>query len=149
MPVDANALVSASLPVELTDQVQRAQQELAALHPSAGTWVAQGPLSQTTLAQLEHLGFTHVVLPASAVVQSGSQTLTATRIFTLPQGKGLPPLAGQADSALGTHLAAADEPIRPWPPTNSWPTWPWSISNSQTCRRPTRRDSRATGGMDG
>lgn len=107
-PVDAEALVSASLSTELSQQVRRAQAVLSPLHPSGAVWLAGGALGQATLIQLENLGFTRVVIPASAVTLSGAQSLTPTLPFTLPAGKGLPPLAAESDTGLTNHLGASD-----------------------------------------
>ena len=110
VPVDATALVSAGLGGELAEQVRRAAQSLAGLHPASRIWVSGGPVDQSSVAALASLGFDHLVLPAAAVTQSPGSGLTATRPFSLSAGRGEAPFTVQSDTALSAHLAAGTGP---------------------------------------
>lgn len=109
VPVDPSALVSAGLAGELGEQVRRAAQVLAPLHPSSGTWVATGTLDQAALGALGQLGYRHLVVPATAVAGGSGSGLTPSRPFTLGSGRDAP-LVVESDPALSAHLAGASGP---------------------------------------
>lgn len=106
VPVDATALVSGGLSGELDDQVHRAAQLLAPMHPTAGTWVATGALDQGSMATLAQLGYDRLVVSPTAVSQPSGSSLTQTRPFTLNAGKGPTDVAVASDPSLSAHLAA-------------------------------------------
>jgi hypothetical protein len=92
VPVDAGALDAAGLSSELPQQVRRGAQVLAGipgLHtPGCATenaWVANAPLDSGAIGTLATLGYTHLVVPPSAV-QSPALSTTPTRLFTLDGG---------------------------------------------------------------
>ncbi|HZU78455.1 MAG TPA: hypothetical protein VE991_00955 [Acidimicrobiales bacterium] len=107
VPVDATALVNAGLQGELAAQVHRAAQVLGPLHGTSGTWLAEGPVDAGSLSALAQLGYSRVVVPASDVLQSGTQALTPSQPFLLQAGHGLAPQTVEFDGELETHLGGA------------------------------------------
>ncbi|HUY64827.1 MAG TPA: DUF6049 family protein [Acidimicrobiales bacterium] len=113
VPVDATALVSAGLGGELSDQIHRAAQVLAPWRavPGASTWVSTDGVDQASVAALRGLGFTHLVLPPSAVTQGGPAPIfTPTEPFALSAGRGVSIQTAESDPGLGAHLSAASGP---------------------------------------
>lgn len=106
VPVDATAMVSAGLSGELDDQVRRAGQLLAPMHPTTGTWVATGALDQASMATLAQLGYHRLVVSPTAVSQAAGASLTQTRPFSLSAGRGPADVAVTSDPSLSAHLAA-------------------------------------------
>jgi hypothetical protein len=106
VPVDAGAVVSAGLGGELADQLRRGGETLAPLHPSAGTWLASGPLDQAALDALGSLGDDRLVVPASDVSAGFGPSLSTTAPFMLGAGRSVTLLGVESDTQLASEATA-------------------------------------------
>jgi hypothetical protein len=107
VPVDGAALAAAGLGGELAEQARRASQVLSPLHPSSATWLATGPVDQSSAAAVTALGFRHFVIPPGDLAQGGSgAALTASAPFTLSLGRGVGPLAVESDAQLASDITS-------------------------------------------
>ncbi len=110
VPVDVSALVSATLggATELDDQVRRGAEALAVLGLHGAdcsddeVWVADTTLDAASLAALDRLGYSDVVVPPDAVTGPPLST-TPTRLFTL-EGSPHPGNAVLSDPVLSARL---------------------------------------------
>ncbi len=127
-PVDAATLIGGALPTELSLQIARGNEAVAAAtgrpvpDPAAGlgAWVTNDALDGATVAALVADGYGELVLPSSEL-SSTPATGSTTQPFSLPGGRGPtvrvmasdPDLASRftaqpADPVLGAHQLVAE-----------------------------------------
>ena len=112
-PVDAMGLVGAGLDPELTLQVARGTQEVAAATGRAapvatsglGTWITGDGLDTATVGTLSGLGYHQIVLPSSQLSSTPSDGST-TAPFAVPGARGGQVLAMASDDDLTTRFTS-------------------------------------------
>ncbi len=112
-PVNAAALIGAGLPNELSLQIARGNDVVAAAtarpvpDPRAGlgAWITNDGLDSTTVAALVADGYGELVLPSSAL-SSTPTTGSTTQPFSLPSGRGSTVRVMASDPDLATRFTA-------------------------------------------
>ncbi len=122
VPVDATALVDTGLTGELTLQLQagwsatatqlelgtKRQLPAVGVPGSAGAWVTNDSIDDTTLGQLQAQGYNQVVLPSSDLTSTPSPSSggSTAEPFTLTAPNGSPFTALASDSDLSSRFTA-------------------------------------------
>ncbi len=112
VPVDATELVGSGLSSELFAQIVHGNQALgaelgrpAAVSGPFGPWFTAGGMTQTTLSELQALGYSQLVLPAGDVAGSPTNG-SAAEPFSLTTEHGAPVTAIASDPDLTARLTA-------------------------------------------